>query len=116
MPIDLGPLLTIKVPTPEIKPVGITPAVTAGGKISTQTQGRGDGIFAKVANIGEILYSTAKEATTAAVTAAALAAGNTTGTGNFNDQAAQQDADKNGKSAFMWLLLALVAGKLFKLF
>lgn len=117
MPIDLGPLLKIQVPKPEIKPVGITPAQTIGGKIATQTQGRGDGIFSNVVNQFALLYSTVKGSTSTPATVPAMAAGATTGTGNFTDQAAQQSSQTtNGKEAFIWVLVALVAAKLFKLF
>lgn len=112
--VDLGPLIKIKVPTPAIVPVGITPAITAGGKVVTQTQGRGEGIFSKVVDAAALLYSTVKGATSTPSAAPAMAAGQTYGTGNFTENVDHTES-VNGKSAFFTLLIIIVAAKLLKL-
>lgn len=116
MAVDLGPLLTIKTPPPQIKPVGITPAVTVGGKIATQTQGRGDGIFRTVVDSFSLLYSTIKGATSAPATAPATAAGMQYGTGNFAETDAAPTVSKS-QEALTLVVLAFLAGKfIFKWF
>lgn len=117
MAVDLGPLLKINVPPPAISPVGITPTVTAGGKIATQTQGRGDGIFSSVLNAATLLYSTVKGPTIAAPTNQAAAAGSVVGTGNFveTSQAVQDSGGLDGKSLF-FILGGVALAKLLKLF
>jgi hypothetical protein len=113
--VDLGPLLKIEVPKPEIKPVGITPAITVDGKIATQTQGRGTGIFRDVINTAAILYSTVKGATSTPSTVPAAQAGAQIGTGNFQETQEQATASRGGEW-FLVLFLAFVAGKLLKWF
>lgn len=76
-------LLKVIVPPPQIKPVGITPAVNVNGKIATQTQGRGEGIFSQIVNGAAVLYSTIKQpqGTVGAIPMPGITAGMAYGTG-----------------------------------
>lgn len=113
MMIDTKPL-TVLSPSPTIRPVGISPAVTVGGKIATQTQGRGLGIFSDVVNAAAILYSTAKGPTAGVGTAPAMLTGTQTGSGNFESDG--QASASNNSRFILWAFVLLVVGKLFKLF
>ena len=111
--IDTKPL-TVLTPSPQIRPVGISPAVTVNGKIATQTQGSGLGIFSDLVNAAAILYSTAKGPTAGVGTSPAMLTGTQTGSGNF--EADGQATASNGPGLILWAFVLLVVGKLFKLF
>lgn len=117
-------LLKVIVPPQQIVPVGITPALNVNGKISTQIQGKGDGIFSKIINGAAIIYSTAKQSagTVGAIPSPGINAGATYGTGQDTQTqtgvpVSEPWYETKILGLSLWqILLALGAAKLLKIF